>query len=307
MVTYTDAQKKEFARKSEEEKKALCAEIEEGVKAVMNGSRYQEWLDVAAKFHTYSINNLMLILLQNPKATQVAGFSTWKKLKRYPKKGAHGIRIFAPTRFLRSVKQPTKDAAGNVQLDANGDPVFNIYKVEATGFKPVSVFDISQTDGDPLPELTQALHGDLDAGFLDAVKKACPFPISYKPLSSAYGYCETNGGNIVIREGLDEKQQVKTLIHEMAHGLLHARHDGKETAVNADRSTAEVQAESVAYTVCKHFGVDVHDYSFGYIAGWSSGKDLKELKASMTEIQKASNDLIGRIETVLQKQNAAAV
>lgn len=292
---------KEAAEKRKAEMKQITEKLEKGVEELFASDKYQKFLDTMAKFPRYSINNNLLILMQKPDATLVQSYTGWKQMGRYVKKGEKGIRILAPTPFKIDREQNKLDEKGQTILDKDGEPVKETVQISMTGFKPVSTFDLSQTEGEPIPSLgVSELTGSVEgyASLIDAIQKASPAPIEFKDTgSAAKGYFVPAENKIVVQKEMSEIQTVKTLIHEIAHAKLHnmdvqkAREDGEQT-----RSSKEVEAESVAYTVCQHFGIDTSDYSFGYVAGWSEGKELKELKASLDTIQTAASDLITSIE-----------
>ena len=270
----------------------LTEMLENGVKEVFSDGRYAEWLKTMSQFHHYSFRNQMLIHLQKPEATYVAGFNKWKSLGRSINKGEHGIQILAPAPYKRTV---------TVTHDENGIPLPEPREQEITcmAFKPAFVFDISQTNGRELPELAQLLEGevkDFDIIF-KALKLHSPYPISFEPIEGgANGYCSHLEQKIVIREGVSQEQAVKTAVHEIAHGIMHT--PDKER----DRRAFEVQAESVAYIVCRHLGIDTSQYSFGYVAGWAADQDLKVLQNSLVDIQQAADELITHLDPEIERQ-----
>lgn len=261
--------------------------LEEGIKNLVNSARWKEYLLVQSKFRDYSFNNVMMILLQYPNATQVTGYGTWKKLGRYVKAdapltlfGEKGIRIWAPM-----TKKETKED------EVTGE---EIEKTIIAGFKLVSVFDISQTDGKPLPEITNKLAGESEL-YQKALNR-CPFPVEeVSNLNGANGSFTHTTNSIKILSSLSEAHKLKTLIHEWGHGLLHKR-DGKEPLVN--KEVRELEAESVAFVVCNALGLDSADYSFGYLASWGNGENAIELiKLSAKRIQQASSTILETINT----------
>lgn len=292
------------ARKSE--MKEITKKLEEGVAGIFSSGKYQKFLDTMAKFPQYSLNNSLLIMMQKPDASLVQSYTGWKKMGRFVKRGEKGIRILAPTPFKVDREQERTGQDGRPVLDKDGEPMKETVQISMVGFKPVSTFDISQTEGEPVPTLgIEELKGNVDhyASLFEAMKAASPVPVSFEKIqSSAKGYFHTADNRIAIKEGMDEIQNVKTLIHEMAHAKLHnltaqkERQDGEQT-----RGSKEVEAESVAYTVCQHYGIDTSDYSFGYIAGWSGGKEMQELKVSLSTIRTASAEMIGSIDEKLQE------
>lgn len=263
----------------------ITKELERGVKELLASDKYKEYLDVMGRFHEYSVNNSILIFLQMPQATMVAGYQAWQnKFKRQVRKGEKGIRILAPCphKYTKQIE------------DENGNK--EEHEFNWTSFRPVSVFDISQTEGDEIPEICNDLTGNVE-GYKELVDKliaVSPVRVSFEPINSAAkGYFNDAENKIVVKAEMSEEQTVKTLVHEIAHSLLHGK-EGEET--EADRNTKEVQAESVAYTVCRMLGLNTEEYSFGYIAGWSAGKELKELNQSMETIRKTANKIMEGIK-----------
>ena len=265
-----------------------------------------------SKFHNYSFNNTMLIAMQKPDATLVAGFKAWQKnFDRHVKKGEKGIRILAPAPYKIKEEQEKLDpVTGEVMLDKNGMPITEEVEIKIPAFRVVPVFDVSQTDGKELPDIgVNELSGSVEdyEDFMQALTEVSPVTITYEDIDGeAKGYFHTTDHRIAIQEGMSQSQTVKTAIHEVAHAKLHDREQNQDidAVLDKDRNTKEVEAESVAYTVCQHFGIDTSDYSFGYIAGWSSDRDMKELKSSLDTIRKTASELITGIEdrlTELQK------
>ena len=281
----------------EEKTKALLEKLEEGVKAVFDSEQYKNYLSAMSRFHSYSFNNTLLICMQKPDASLVAGFKTWESLGRHVKKGETGIAILAPCPY-RSIKEmeAVDLDTGEVRLDAQGNPIKEKREISYLSFRPATVFDISQTEGKELPSLAEELKGEAEnyAALMDAVRQTSPFLVRFDTWEgSKKGYCSPANREIVIKSGMSEMQTVKTAIHDTAHSILHIEHQ-KEPA------SMEVEAESIAYVVCQHFGLDTSDYSFGYLAGWSSGKELPELKASLQIIQKTANHVIEHMESRIQ-------
>ena len=292
------------ARKNEMQE--ITKKLEEGVAGIFSSEKYQKFLDTMARFPQYSLNNSLLIMMQKPDASLVQSYTGWKKMGRFVKRGEKGIRILAPTPFKVDREQERTGADGKPVLDKDGEPVKETVQISMVGFKPVSTFDISQTEGEPVPTLgVDELKGSVDhyAALFAAMKEASPVPVSFEDIrSGAKGYFHTTENRIAIREGMDEIQNVKTLIHEMAHAKLHNMTAQKEWENGAQtRNSKEVEAESVAYTVCQHYGIDTSDYSFGYIAGWSGGKEMPELKESLSMIRAASSEMISSIDEKLQE------
>lgn len=259
----------------------ITKQLEAGVKEVFTSEAYARYLKFMAQFHSYSVNNSLLIWMQKPDATLVAGYQTWlKKHKRQVKKGEKGIRILAP--MTRKLTKTKKNQWGDLEE----------VEVSYTTFKPTTVFDISQTDGDEVPTICNELSGDV-AGYADLFKRLTeisPVPVEFEDIQTgANGYYSHSENLIRLKAGMSEVQTIKTLIHEISHALLHCDVTGIEK--DADRMTKEVQAESIAYAVCAMIGLDTADYSFEYIAGWSSGHDVKELTASMEVVRKTANSI----------------
>ena len=284
----------------EEQIKALTDQLEKGIKEVFTSEKYKAYLSTMEKFHSYSFNNSILIYVQKPNATMVAGFKTWQSLERQVKKGERGIRIFAPRPYkvIRDV-EAVDPGTGEVLLDPNGKPIMEKEERSYVRFIPVKVFDVSQTEGKALPTLTEELQGEAQnyEALMAAIKEAAQVPIRFDTWAdSKKGDYNLTNQEIVIKSGMSERQTVKTAIHETAHSILHTDKEHLK-----DSATMEVEAESVAFVVCQHFGLDTSDYSFGYLASWSSGKELPELKASLQTIQKTSDGLIGKLEHLMKK------
>lgn len=286
------------ARKQEMDQ--MAEKLEAGVKDVFQGENYKAYLDFCAKMPRYSINNQILIMMQKPDATMCQSFTGWKEMGRFVKKGEKGIRVMAPAPYKIEREQDKLDGNGKPMLDADGEPVKEKVEVKVNAFKPVSTFDISQTDGEPVPRLgVDELVGTVEGyeTLMEAIKQASPVPISFENIESgAKGYFHVEENRIAIQEGMSEAQTVKTALHEASHATLH-----NKEAQNADndkktRNQKECEAESVAYVVCQHYGVDTAEYSFSYVAGWSSDKEVPELKASLDTIRMAASDLIGKID-----------
>ena len=337
----------------------ITAGIEQGIKELFESEKYMRYLSVMSKFHRYSVNNTMLIYMQRPDATLVAGFNKWKnQFERHVKKGEHGITIIAPTPYKKKIEEMKRDPDTHAPiLDADGKAVMEEKEIEIPMFRPVKVFDVSQTDGKPLPELASSLSGTVPhyEAFMEALRRSAPAPIEFEPMAANMdGYFSSEQQRIAIREGMSEVQTVSAAVHETAHSKLHdpkkheaeptwkivmvseggtkkdyrldfateaeaeqaAAEDGwryvdenqfewrleveedltavKQAAKN--RNTEEVEAESISYAVCQYFGIQTGENSFGYIASWSEGKELKELRASLETINKTSCELINDIE-----------
>lgn len=302
------------ARTEKQKVKEITDRLEEGLKELFEGEKYKSYLNTMSKFHNYSANNIQLIEMQCPGATYVAGYKKWQKeFERHVNKGERGIRILAPAPYKIKEEQEKIDPVTNEPvLDRDGIPVIEEVEIRIPAFRVVTVFDYSQTDGKELPGLgVNELHGDVERyqDFMEALERVSPVPIRYEEMEGdRKGYFIDLSRPIAIKEGMSEAQTAKTGVHEVAHAKLHAREIEHETGFDKDRETKEVEAESVAYTVCQHFGIDTSDYSFGYIAGWSSGKEMPELKSSLDTIRRTSSELIKGIEAQLleiEKERAA--
>ena len=305
------------AEKPAEKLKEITDRLEQGITELFDSERYKEYLRVMSKFHNYSFNNTLLIAMQKPDASLIAGFTAWKnQFQRNVKKGEKGIKIIAPSPF--KIKQETEKIDPQTQkpvIGRDGKPVTEEKEITIPAYKVVSVFDVSQTEGKELPDIAvDALTGDVEqySDFFAALEKTSPVPIGFEKIEGgAHGYYHLEDKRIALDEGMSELQTLKTAIHEIAHAKLHdidlnAPKDEQQPRV--DRRTREVEAESVAYTVCQHYGLDTSDYSFGYVAGWSSGRELAELKSSLETIRSAAADIINSIDghiAELQKQREA--
>ena len=289
--------------------KEITAKLKDGIQALFESDRYANYLKTMSKFHNYSTNNTLLIHMQRPGATAVAGFRAWQtKFERNVKKGEKAIKIFAPTPFvIREEKEKLDPDTRQPVLDENGAPIIEVNEKRLARFKVASVFDVSQTDGKPLPTLAQDLSGNVEQyeAFMDALRAVSPLPIVAEALpDDTDGRC-IFGDRIAIREGMSQIQTVSAAIHEMTHAKLHDRSlivgDDDEPVARKDRRTEEVEAESISYAVCQHFGIETGDNSFGYVATWSKGKDLKELNASLDTIRRTSSELIDDIDGKFQE------
>lgn len=291
----------DIREKQEAQLKDIMDKLEKGVIEVVSSERYQQFLDMVAKFPRYSTNNCILIMLQKPDAQMCQSFTNWKELGRYVKQGEKGIKIIAPSPYTVQREQQKKDVSGKPIFDLDGEPIMEIVEIKVNAFKVVNTFDVSQTDGKELPTIeAKELQGDVDkfAVLFEALKQACPVPIEFEQIESgAKGYYHQTANRIAINEGMSEVQTVKTAIHEMAHQKMHALTNNN---VEQTKSSKEVEAESVAYTVCQHYGIDTSDYSFNYVAGWSEGKELPELKASLDTIRKAASEMIAAVDEKLE-------
>ena len=285
----------------------LTDKLEQGLQDLFNSDSYRNYLATMSKFHNYSFNNTMLIAMQKPDATLVAGFKAWQKnFDRHVKKGEKGIRILAPAPYkIKEEREKIDPVTQELLLDKDGKPQKEEVEITIPAFRAVSVFDVAQTDGKPIPELAaKELLSDVE-GYQDmirAVEAISPVPIELEEIAGdSKGYYDREAKRIAVQENMSESQTLKTMIHEVAHSKLHSKEVEQDEQMRKDRNTKEVEAESIAYTVCQHFGVDTSDYSFGYIAGWSSGRDTKELRASMDTIRRTASELITGIEEQLQE------
>ena len=292
------------SEKPAEKLKEITDRLEQGITELFDSERYKEYLRVMSKFHNYSFNNTLLIAMQKPDASLVAGFSAWKNnFGRNVMKGQKGIKIIAPSPF--KIKQEMEKIDPHTQkpvIGKDGKPVTEEKEITIPAYKVVSVFDVSQTEGRELPDIAvDELTGDVDRykDFFAALEKTSPVPIGFEKIEGgAHGYYHLEDKRIAIDEGMSELQTLKTAIHEIAHAKLHDidLNAPKDEQPRVDRRTREVEAESVAYTVCQHYGLDTSDYSFGYVAGWSSGRELSELKSSLETVRSAAAEIINSID-----------
>ena len=269
--------------------KEITDRLEQGGADLFDSDRYKEYLRVMARFHRYSFNNTLLIAMQCPGATRLAGFQSWKKFGRHVKKGEKGIKVIAPTPFKKTVEEDGEEK-----------------EVVVPRYKVVSTYDVSQTEGKPLPEIASTLTGSVDSydDLMAALAQVSPVPIGFEDISgSAYGYYSPMEKRIAVREGLSEQQTLKTVVHEISHAKLHDvdLSKPKDERPQIDRQTMECQAEAIAFVCCERFGLDTSDYSFGYIAGWSSGRELKELRSSLEIIRNTAAEIIDSVEDCLQE------
>ena len=285
----------------------LTDKLEQGLQDLFNSDSYRNYLTTMSKFHNYSFNNTLLIAMQKPDATLVAGYKAWQKnFERHVNKGEKAIRILAPAPYkIKEERDKIDPVTQELLLDKEGNPQKEEVEITIPAFRAVSVFDLSQTDGKPIPELTaKELLSDVE-GYQDmirAVEAISPVPIELEEIAGdSKGYYDREAKRIAVQENMSESQTLKTMIHEVAHSKLHSKEVEQDEQKRKDRNTKEVEAESVAYTVCQHFGIDNSDYSFGYIAGWSSGRDTKELRSSMDTIRRTASELITGIEEQLQE------
>jgi len=286
----------------------ITDKLEQGIKELFESEKFKEYLTTMSKFYNYSFNNTLLIAMQKPDATLIAGYTSWQRnFDRHVMKGEKGIKILAPAPYKAQEEREKIDpATQKPMLDADGKPVTETVEVMRPAFKVVSVFDVSQTDGKELPDIAvDELTGSVEnyAAFFEALKQESPVPISFEDIpGGAKGYFSHAENRIAIQDGMSEIQTVKTAIHEIAHAKLHAINPDEKVAPEErkDRHTKEVEAESVAYTVCQRYGIETSDYSFGYIAGWSSDKDTKELKGSLETIRSTAAEMIESIDAKLK-------
>ena len=278
--------------------KEILGSIETGIGELFDSDRYSRYLKTMSRFHRYSLNNQMLIYMQMPEATRVASYSTWRdKLGRNVMQDQHGIKIIAPAPYKKTVKQARIDPVTHLQmLDAEGRPVMEEKEVKVPAFRPVTVFDVSQTEGKPLPQLASDIHGDVNdyVNFMEALKRSSPVPVEVEPMNEKMdGWYDHDKKEIHIREGMSEAQTVSATLHEIAHSKLHGREVDTDEKT---RNVREVEAESVSYAVCAYYGIETKENSFGYIAGWSKGRELRELKDSLKTIGKTASGLITEID-----------
>lgn len=294
---------------SEKQKvKEITDKLEAGLKELFESEKYKSYLSTMSKFHNYSFNNTLLIAMQKPEATLVAGYQAWQKnFERHVNKGEKAIRILAPAPYkIKEERDKLDPVTGEMMFDENGMPQKEETEVTISAFRAVSVFDVSQTDGKPIPELEvnellSTVEGYED--FVQALMNISPVPIAFEDIpGDSKGYFSTAEKRIAVQENMSESQTLKTMVHEVAHSRLHDKEVNQSMDIPVkDRNTKEVEAESVAFTVCQHFGIDTSDYSFGYIAGWSSGRNMKELKSSLDTIRKTASELITGIEGAMQE------
>ena len=295
--TITEAPEKSM----KERVKELTDKLEQGLKEVFESDNYKNYLNTMAKFHNYSINNTLLINQQKPDATLVAGYDSWvRNFDRHVKKGERGINIIAPAPFKTERDVPIiNPETGQPILKKDGTPYTEKKEVTIPYFKITRVFDISQTEGKELPTIgVNELLKDVDGAkdFIESLKKVSPIPIEFGETNGdSKGFYSPVDNKIVVKDGMSDAQTIKTMVHEISHAKLHNPDRAEENA-GKSKGTIEMEAESIAYIVCQHFGIDTSDYSFGYIAGWSEGKETDELKKSMNTIRETSSEMIYRVE-----------
>lgn len=281
----------------------ITDKLEKGVKDVFQSDKYKQFLNVMAKFPRYSVNNTMLIMMQRPDAQLCQSFTGWKQMDRYVKKGEKGISILAPAPYKIEREQTKLDEKGRPVFDADGEPVKEKVEVTIRAFKVVKTFDLSQTDGKELPTIGPSeLVGNIEGypKLLQALQEISPVPVSFELIDGdAKGFYHLEDKKIVVQDGMSEVQTIKTLLHEMAHQILHDK-DNVPEAKDISRNGKEVEAESVAYVVCQHYGINTSDYSFSYVAGWSEGKETPELKESLDKIRQTASEFIYQIDQKME-------
>lgn len=292
------------AETRQEKVRIITDELQKGIQALFESDKYRDYLQKMSKLHNYSFNNTVLIFMQKPDATMVAGMSTWNKaFGRTVNKGEKGLVILAPSPYKKAVEKPLRDSEGNFVFDEHGQQITKRETIEIQSFRPAYVFDVSQTSGKPVPQLgVSSLDGTVERydTVFEALRAASPVPVSFKPINgSAKGYYSLENKEIVLDENMSQLQTLKTFVHELAHSLLHDKDTLKTTGEKKDRNTCECEAESVAFTVCSYLGLDTSDYSFGYISGWAGARKTEAVIESMETIRKCSNDIITSIERQL--------
>lgn len=294
--------------KQSEKVQELLKRIETGSKEVFTSENYGNFLRTMSKFHKYSVRNCILISMQKPNATYVAGYQAWQKdFHRHVNKGEKGIQIlgYMPHKVKEQVIKT--DQYGIPIYDASGKPVTKEVEHIIPYYRPVYVYDVSQTGGQPLPKLTTELSGTVNqySQLLTALCAVSPYPITFNQLSGysadCHGYCSYSEQQIVIRKNMAQEQTIKTVLHEIAHAVVHSPQIALPPDQKTDRQSYEVQAESIAFIVCNYLNIDSSDYTFPYIATWSNDYELKELQNSLQTIQTAANELIGQISAEIDK------
>lgn len=293
----------ESIEKQENQLKAVTDQLEKGVVEVFQSDKYNQFLDTMAKFPRYSVNNSILIMMQKPNAQLCQSYTGWKEMGRFVKKGEKGISILAPAPYKIEREQTKLDEKGKPVFDADGEPVKEKVEVTIRAFKVVKTFDVSQTEGKEMPSLgVNELVGSIEGypKMLKALQEISPVPISFEEIDGgAKGYYHQADKRIAIQDGMSEVQTIKTILHEMAHQKLHDK-DAVVAADDITRNGKEVEAESVAYVVCQHYGINTSDYSFSYVAGWSEGKETPELKSSLDKIRQTAAEFITNIDEKLE-------
>ena len=296
------AEKQSYAEQNKARLKDITDSIETGIKELFESEKYKQYLSTMSRFHKYSVNNTMLIYMQRPDATHVAGFNKWRdQFGRNVIKGEKGIRIIAPTPFKKKIEQEKLDPDTKLPVkDENGNAIMEEKTVQIPMYKPVVVFDVKQTEGKPLPELAANLTGDVQnyEVFMEALSRSAPVPIAFEKMAANMdGYFSLNDQRIAIREGMSEVQTVCAVVHEIAHSKLHNKGEiGDEHQAKLSRATEEIQAESISFAVCAYYGIETGENSFGYLATWAKDKELTELRASLETINRTSSALITDID-----------
>ena len=281
-----------------EQKDELMEKLKSGIQRTFTSEHFQKYLRMASLFHSYSFRNTLLILMQKPDASQVAGFGVWKKLNRHVLRGEKGIEIFAPVTVKEKVEKLQHSEDGTIKVDAQGNPVTATEIKPLLRFKVTHVFDVAQTDGDPLPEICPLLQGSVDnyADVFQALKEVSPFPVAFEHLhDGSHGYCDFTNQKIALDYDMPDAQTIKTLIHEIGHATLQHAGSGKP------RRQAEVEAEATAFIVADHLGLDTSEYSFDYIADWAIGMDFEKLSEVLSNIQSNAHQLISDVDIAVEK------
>ena len=299
---------KKAAEERKKEMEDIAAKLEAGVKEVFQGENFKKYLDFCARLPRYSVNNQLLIMMQKPNATICQSYTGWKEAGRHVKKGEKGIRILAPAPYKMEREQDKLDAGGKPVLDRDGEPVKETVEIKINAFKPVSTFDVSQTEGDPLPRLgVTELIGGVEGyeTLMEAIRQSIPVPISFENIDGeAKGYYHLEENRIVVQEGMSEVQTIKTVLHEASHQALHSKEAMEKSGDKKSRNQKEIEAESVAYVVCQHYGIETSDYSFAYVAGWAGDREAGELKAALDTIRGTASFLIGRIDDKVREMTS---
>lgn len=301
--------KKDYSSKAVQEARkaelqATMEKLEQGVQDVFKGDNFKDYLKFCAKLPKYSLNNQILIMLQMPEATICQSYNAWKAMDRIVKKGETGLRILAPNPFKKKKMQEKLGDDGKVLQDDNGEPIMEQVEVTVMSYRLVSTFDISQTEGKELPTSgVNELMADVVGfkKFFTVFKKVAGVPVDLEEIKGGIkGYFDPSMNRIAIKSGMSDAQTIKTLVHETAHRMLHS--DDVADAKNKSRQLKETEAESVAYVVCQHFGIETSDYSFAYVAGWSQGKDMKDLKKALNTIRETAAEIIEKAEDLLMSK-----
>lgn len=305
------AEKQSYAEQNKARLKEITDSIETGIRELFQSDKYRQYLSTMSRFHRYSVNNVMLIHMQKPDATHVAGFNKWRdNFGRNVRKGEKGIKIIAPTPYKKKIEEAKLDPDTKLpMLDADGNAIMEEKTIQIPMYKVVSVFDVSQTEGKPLPELAEKLTGNVQEyeAFMEALKRSAPVPIRIEPMREDMdGYFSASEQRITIREGMSQVQTVSAVVHEIAHSKLHnyqkeqeqaaAENEAAPPVARKSRETEEIEAESISYAVCAYYGVETGANSFGYLASWSKDKELSALRESLETINKTSSGLISDID-----------